>query len=156
MRVPHKRLDQKIEHGYSKENPLVLEGDLKSNLLKGKIPNDWWEGIGEAYKSSIQYVGYPTQKPLALLERIIKASSNQGDTILDPFCGCATTCVAAEKLGRQWLGIDLSPKAVELARTRLQQLCAVTVIQLDNHREICYNDIYKSNGGNKNGEFREN
>ena len=51
-------------------------------------------------------VGYPTQKPLALLERIIKASSKEGDIILDPFCGCATTCIAAETLGRQWIGID--------------------------------------------------
>lgn len=65
--------------------------------------------------------GYPTQKPLALLERIIKASSNQGDVVLDPFCGCATTCIAAEKLGRQWVGIDISPRAVELVRYRLER-----------------------------------
>ena len=64
--------------------------------------------------------GYPTQKPLALLERIIKASSNEGDVVLDPFCGCATACVAAEKLGRKWVGIDLSHKAVELVNMRLQ------------------------------------
>ena len=66
-------------------------------------------------------VGYPTQKPLALLERIIKASSNEGDMVLDPFCGCATACVAADRLGRQWVGIDISPKAVELVNMRLQQ-----------------------------------
>ena len=66
-------------------------------------------------------IGYPTQKPLALLERIIKASSNEGDIVLDPFCGCATACVAAENLGRRWLGIDISPKAVELVNMRLQQ-----------------------------------
>ena len=65
--------------------------------------------------------GYPTQKPLALLERIIKASSNEGDMVLDPFCGCATTCIAAEKLGRQWVGIDISSKAVELVRLRLER-----------------------------------
>ena len=63
-------------------------------------------------------VGYPTQKPLALLERIIKASSNEQDIVLDPFCGCATTCVASEKLNRQWIGIDLSPKAGELIKLR--------------------------------------
>lgn len=63
--------------------------------------------------------GYPTQKPLALLERIIQASSDSGDIVLDPFCGCATTCVAAEKHQRQWIGIDLSPKAVELVKLRL-------------------------------------
>ena len=66
-------------------------------------------------------VGYPTQKPLALLERIIKASSNEGDVVLDPFCGCATACVAAENLGRRWIGIDISPKAIELVNIRLQQ-----------------------------------
>ncbi|MCH9853843.1 MAG: GIY-YIG nuclease family protein [Alphaproteobacteria bacterium] len=63
--------------------------------------------------------GYPTQKPLALLERIIKASSNEGDIVLDPFCGCATTCVAAERLNRKWIGIDVSVKAFELVKTRL-------------------------------------
>ena len=66
-------------------------------------------------------IGYPTQKPLALLERIIKSSSNQGDVLLDPFCGCATACVAAENLGRGWIGIDISPKAVDLVNMRLQQ-----------------------------------
>ena len=63
-------------------------------------------------------VGYPTQKPLKLLSRIIKASSNEGDMVLDPFAGCATACVAAEKLGRQWVGIDISPKAAELVLMR--------------------------------------
>ena len=66
-------------------------------------------------------MGYPTQKPLALLERIIKASSNEGDMILDPFCGCATACVAADRLGRQWVGIDLSPLAGQLVETRMQR-----------------------------------
>ena len=60
--------------------------------------------------------GYPTQKPLALLERIIKASSNRGDMVLDPFCGCATTLVAADYLQRRWAGIDLSPLAIKLVR----------------------------------------
>ncbi len=64
-------------------------------------------------------LGYPTQKPLALLERIIKASSNEGDIVLDPFCGCATACSAAERLNRKWVGIDISPKAVDLLNARL-------------------------------------
>lgn len=63
--------------------------------------------------------GYPTQKPLALLDRIINASSNEGDIVLDPFCGCATTCIAAEKVNRQWIGIDVSVKAYELVKRRL-------------------------------------
>ena len=66
-------------------------------------------------------IGYPTQKPLRLLERIIAASSDEGDTVLDPFCGCATSLIAAEKLGRQWIGIDISPKAAELVQLRLQK-----------------------------------
>ena len=70
---------------------------------------------------SRERTGYPTQKPSKLIERIIKASSNRGDVVLDPFCGCATTCIAAEKLGRQWVGIDISPRAVELVRYRLER-----------------------------------
>ena len=66
-------------------------------------------------------IGYLTQKPLALLERIIKVSSNERDVVLDPFCGCATACIAAENLGRRWICIDISPKAVELVNMRLQQ-----------------------------------
>ena len=65
-------------------------------------------------------VGYPTQKPLALLDRIIAASSNAGDVVLDPFAGCATACVSAESLHREWVGIDISPKAAELVRQRMR------------------------------------
>ena len=80
-----------------------------------------WADISLVRGWSKERIGYPTQKPLALLERIIKASSNEGDVVLDPFCGCATACVAAENLGRRWIGIDISPKAVELVNMRLQQ-----------------------------------
>ena len=65
--------------------------------------------------------GYPTQKPVALLERIIKASSNEGDIVFDPFCGSGTTLVAARNLGRRYVGIDVNPKAVEIARGRLSE-----------------------------------
>ncbi len=65
--------------------------------------------------------GYPTQKPIGLYERIIRTSSNKGDVVLDPFCGCATTCVAAEKLGRQWIGIDIWDKAHEVVIERLRK-----------------------------------
>ena len=64
--------------------------------------------------------GYPTQKPVALLERIILASSNEGDLVFDPFCGCATTLVAADRLTRDWAGIDLSPLAVKLVDQRIR------------------------------------
>ena len=83
----------------------------------GVAVSSLWVDIPQA--PSAERVGYPTQKPLALLERIIAASSNEGDIVLDPFCGCATACVAAENLGRQWIGIDISPKAAELVNVRL-------------------------------------
>ena len=79
------------------------QGSLPQNLILAPI------GFTN-YKKGREYVGYPTQKPLALLELFIKASSNEDDIVLDPFCGCATTCVAAEKLRRRWVGIDISPR----------------------------------------------
>ena len=79
---------------------------------------DVWD-ISVIHPAAKERVGYPTQKPRALLERIIKASSNKGDIILDPFAGCATACVAAEALDRQWIGIDLSPLAYTLVQERL-------------------------------------
>jgi site-specific DNA-methyltransferase (adenine-specific) len=68
---------------------------------------------------SAEKLGYPTQKPLALLERIIKASSNEGDMVLDSFCGCGTTIDAAQKLKRHWIGIDITSLAINLIKTRL-------------------------------------
>ncbi|MBC6400126.1 MAG: GIY-YIG nuclease family protein [Ekhidna sp.] len=87
---------------------------------KGRHPDDWLQ-IQPIAPSAKERTGYPTQKPLALLERIIKASSNEGDMVLDPFCGCATTCVASEKLNRQWIGIDVSVKAYELVKIRTEK-----------------------------------
>ena len=87
---------------------------------EGKPLQNIWTDVPRIPNTSSERTGYPTQKPIALLERIIKASSNEGDVVLDPFCGCATACVAAENLGRQWVGIDLSPKAIELVNVRLK------------------------------------
>ena len=89
--------------------------------LKGKPVQSLWDDINMVSSQSNERIGYPTQKPLALLERIISSSSNPGDVVLDPFCGCATACVAAEKLGRKWVGIDISEKAVELVNMRLRE-----------------------------------
>ena len=89
--------------------------------MKGTPVSDSWDDIPPINSQAKERVGYPTQKPLALLERIISASSNPGDVVLDPFCGCATACVAAERLGRRWLGIDISEKAVELVNMRLRE-----------------------------------
>ncbi len=86
---------------------------------KGKHPEDWWTIQPLMPSDKKERTGYPTQKPLALLERIILASTGEGDVVLDPFCGCATTCIAAERLGRSWIGIDVSIKAYELVKERL-------------------------------------
>ena len=88
---------------------------------KGPEAEDVITDIKRLEANSKERVGYPTQKPLALVDRIIKASSNPGDVVLDPFCGCATTCVAAETLERKWAGIDLSERAAELVNFRLKQ-----------------------------------
>ena len=85
----------------------------------GQVPPDVWTDIPPVNPQAGERTGYPTQKPLALLERIIAASSTPDDMVLDPFCGCATALVAAEKLTRQWVGIDISPLAVKLVRQRL-------------------------------------
>jgi len=81
------------------------------------LQNDW-QDITPA--SGSEYLGYPTQKPLALLERIITASSNENDVVLDPFCGCGTAVHAAQKLGRQWIGIDITHLAISLIEKRLK------------------------------------
>ena len=85
---------------------------------KGKHPEDWWE-IQPIMPSSKERLGYPTQKPRKLLERIIMASSNKGDVVLDPFCGCGTTAHAAEMLRRKWIGIDISQFSAGLIRNRI-------------------------------------
>ena len=87
---------------------------------KGRPLGDVWTDIPPINSQAKERIGYPTQKPLALLERIIRASSNSNDMILDPFCGCATTLVASDDLGRQWAGIDVSSKAADLVVQRDQ------------------------------------
>jgi DNA modification methylase len=82
---------------------------------------DVWTDIRPMHNLSKERVGYPTQKPEALMERIIAASSNPGDLVLDPFCGCGTTIVAAAHLQRRWVGIDISPTALRVIRRRLNR-----------------------------------
>ena len=88
--------------------------------LPGISVRDIWIDIAPINSAAAERIGYPTQKPLGLLERIVKASSNVGDMVLDPFCGCATTLVAADRLQRDWVGIDLSAKAAELVVQRVE------------------------------------
>lgn len=87
--------------------------------LKGKMVTDIWDDIDRINPVGSERLGYPTQKPVALLERIINASSNPGDLVLDPFCGCGTTIDAAEKSGREWIGIDITQIAMTTIKKRL-------------------------------------
>ena len=92
---------------------------------KGVAIQTLWDDIEALSPSARERLGYPTQKPLALLERIIKTSSNEGDVVLDAFCGCGTTVVAAQNLKRQWIGIDVSPTACRVMAQRLKKDCAM-------------------------------
>jgi site-specific DNA-methyltransferase (adenine-specific) len=80
--------------------------------MSGAVIGDVWSDISQIRGATKERRGYPTQKPLALLERIIAASSNPGDVVLDPFCGCGTAVIQAERMGRQWIGIDVTYLAV--------------------------------------------
>jgi DNA modification methylase len=88
--------------------------------MSGTPEQDVWEDIPPLMGSSAERLGYPTQKPEALLERIIKASSNEGDVVLDPFCGCGTAVAVAQKLNRRWIGIDITHLAITLIKKRLK------------------------------------
>ena len=88
--------------------------------LKGRPIQALWDDINPINSQAKERLGYPTQKPQALLERIIQASSNPGDVVFDPFCGCGTAVAAAHKLGRRWLGIDITHLAVALMKSRLK------------------------------------
>jgi len=107
------------EGGYYFNKPLVPATSMK---MKGKMKGitDVWD-IPSINNMAKERTGYPTQKPLALLRRIVHASSDLDQIVLDPFCGCATACIAAELERRQWVGIDISPKASDLVRMRMEK-----------------------------------
>ena len=88
--------------------------------LKGEVIDCDWDDIPPVNPSGNERLGYPTQKPEALLGRILQASTNEGDWVLDPFCGCGTTVSVSEKLGRNWIGIDISMQAVNVIRERMK------------------------------------
>ena len=103
--------------------PQSPEGALRLKMYAdesaGNLVQNLWDDIPPISSQAQERLGYPTQKPLALLERIIAASSNEGDVVLDPFCGCGTAVHAAQKLGRQWIGIDVTHLAIHLIEKRL-------------------------------------
>ena len=119
-RVPLKRMQELDSEGrlhFTKRGGIRLKRYLDDT--KGRPLQAVWTSINVINSQAKERLNYPTQKPLALLERIIAASSNEGDVVLDPFCGCATALVAAEKMGRDWVGIDLSAKAKDLIKIRM-------------------------------------
>lgn len=103
--------------------------DTPIDLNRGAHMPDWWTDINSLQTWQRERLGYPTQKPEALLERIVAASSNAGDIVLDPFCGCGTTLTVAERMKRRWLGIDISPTAIEIVRRRLLKERAYPVVE---------------------------
>ncbi len=115
IRIPYKKLRTGTSSGSK-----FLQEDYQLNE-KGKIPEDWWE-ISPVGRIQSEIVDYPTQKPEALLERIIKASSNEGDLVADFFCGSGTTLAVAEKLGRKWIGSDLGRFSIHTARKRMIEI----------------------------------
>ena len=118
---PHSPKGQHRHKGKNRTTTVMGDGALVQTYVNEsgmKAMRDVWE-ISYLNANAKERVGYPTQKPLALLDRIIRAGSDDGGIVLDPFCGCATACIAAEQLHRQWVGIDISPKAAELVERRM-------------------------------------
>ena len=112
------RLDKEGRLHFTSRGGIRIKRYLEET--KGVPLQALWDDISPINSQSQERLGYPTQKPVALLERIIQASSNEGDTVLDPFCGCGTTIAAAQKLGRRWIGIDITHLAISLIRYRLE------------------------------------
>jgi site-specific DNA-methyltransferase (adenine-specific) len=116
-----------IMEQYERENRIRYTRTGTPTLLQyadempGVTLQNVWVDIPPVNPQAKERLGYPTQKPLALLERIVAASSNEGDVVLDPFCGCGTAVHAAHKLGRRWIGIDITPLATNLIRRRLEE-----------------------------------
>jgi len=143
------RKKQGVLHRFKRgEEPVLVSN--RELQAEGVPENDVWQ-IPFIAPSAKERLGYPTQKPEALLERIIKASSNEGDVILDPFCGCGTTIAVAQKLGRQWIGIDITHLAVALMKHRLKDMFGVKVkyevmgepVSVPDAKELAENDPYQ-------------
>lgn len=118
---------QTDEEGRRYQRNIKAGKEYRYYLDKGVLPNDWWADIQALNPSAKERLGYPTQKPEELLQRIILASSKEGDTVLDPFAGCGTTLVVAHRFKRHWVGIDISPTACNLMKRRLAKVGALEV-----------------------------
>ncbi|EQD53758.1 adenine-specific DNA methylase [mine drainage metagenome] len=134
IRVKYELLSQKSQTSFTKSDAdgrkyKEIYGPGKHKLYKyyedeGKVPYDWWTDIhqmtGRTAASRNEYLGYPTQKPEALLERLILAASDEGDTVLDAYCGCGTTVAVAQRLKRKWIGMDITYQSISLVLRRLE------------------------------------
>jgi DNA modification methylase len=109
------------EEGRPYQRNIKFGKEYRYYLDKGVLPNDWWVDLQAINPSAKERLGYPTQKPEALLDRIINAVTKEGDWILDPFCGCGTTVAVAERLKRRWVGIDISMLAINVIHNRLKE-----------------------------------
>ena len=116
LRVPYKKSTS--VSGKSSFTGNTPEEKIKELDARGKLLEDWWNDIAGIAYAHGQDENYPTQKPEALLERIVKASSNEGSIVLDCFMGSGTTQAVAQKLGRKWIGIDKNPNAIEVVKKR--------------------------------------
>ena len=121
VRLPYKDPNQRPRKAFDTGDAFSDES-VAAMRSRGKVPETWWVDIAVAVRSRRENTGWSTQKPLALLERIIKASSNPGDIVFDPFCGCGTALVAAEQLGRRWVGADDDANAIDVIRERIANL----------------------------------
>ncbi len=131
VRIPHsKKTAENFKAGHKGSGFIGDENLGEDGVLhqSGKVPEDWWT-IAIAPRSQKEYLGYPTQKPLALLDRILRAASNKGDVVLDPFCGCGTTIDAAQTLDRKWIGIDITHLAIGLIKKRLSDRFGAAIEQ---------------------------
>ncbi len=126
-RYSRERMKELHDQGRIEFRPQGKVPRLKRYLdeAKGMPVGSVWTDIRPLINFGKESLGYPTQKPVALLERIIKTSSNPNDIVLDAFCGCGTALVAAEQLGRQWIGIDISPTACRVMAKRLRDVCKI-------------------------------
>ncbi|RJX17552.1 MAG: site-specific DNA-methyltransferase [Desulforudis sp.] len=130
-RCPEKKMQELHDQGrlhYTKSGSVEYIRYLDE--MQGTPLQDIWDDVPPINSQAAERLGYPTQKPLALLERIIQASSNPGDVVLDPFCGCGTAVAASEKLGRRWIGIDITHLAISLIRYRMKDMFPTSQYQV--------------------------
>lgn len=145
------RLDAEKRLHFTKSGGIRLKRYLEE--LPGVALQDVIIDISPLNSQAAERLGYPTQKPLALLERIIQASSKPGDIILDPFCGCGTTIAAAQKLGRRWIGIDITHLSIALQKYRLKDAFELQAgvdyqvigepVSLDSARQLAQDDRFQ-------------